>query len=257
MIKKECFLFLVLFILIVLLNLSDEIKVGLENKNIKEKSDIKLLIEFLEERIPVAYLHLYCDLPKFYFVPLEDLTLYQKDKIRIWDENDLILGKCEDELEKRLKDKNLEKYWNGPYIQIPPFPEQKIMVGNYEVKDVIIDIWGRKYRMFYYTYKDKDNPTETERKIIGNDEGVFILISGGPDGILQSCASDKTSVDSVIKTSPFVEKAKSSDFENFDPFCSTIVEPDPYIILSERNLKKMKEKATKQYEEFLRKEGRI
>jgi hypothetical protein len=252
--KKYGLLIIFLFLCLILINNYDRIKRTCKRE--KKKSDIELVSDFLSDKLVVAYLHLYYDLPKFYFVPFEDLTMHDFRKIRIWDENDLICGKCENELKKRLIDKKMGKYWKGPYF-ICPIPGQLCMIGDHIIKDGTKDIWGRKYRMFYHTYKDEKNPTETEKKIMGEEKGVFIIISGGPDGILQSCARDKTSKESVIKTAPPVEKAKTSDFKYFDPFNQNITEKDPYTILSEKILKKLKEKAMKEYEEFLKKEGRL
>ncbi|MGB9677783.1 MAG: hypothetical protein ACPLZ9_04105 [Candidatus Ratteibacteria bacterium] len=220
---------------------------------VERKSDIELVSEFLSDKIVLAYLHLYYDLPEFYFVPIEDLTKYDVKKVRVWDEKDLVMGKCEDDLKRKLIDKKLSIYWRGPYL-ICPIPGIISKIGDHIIRDATRDIWGRRYRMFYYTYNDKKNPTDSEKKIIGDEEGVFIIISGGPDGILQSCASDKSSKEKLIKTSPDVEKANSLNFKNFDPFNLNITEPDPYAVISEKKLKNLKEKALENYEIFFRKE---
>lgn len=211
--------------------------------------DENMICNFVFEKWGFAYLSLYYSLPKFYWVPIEDMTKSDSSVIHIWDpENgDLVKGRCEKQLKRKLVDKKLGKYWRGPYIKIPPFPEE----SGYKVpaKSAIFDPWGRKYRMFYFTYEHPDNPelwSLSEKKLIPEgSKGVMIIISGGEDGILQSCAKDKSSKQSIIKTSPRVEDANEKDFKNFDPFNPNITQPDPYCILSEETLKK-----TKEYQEY-------
>lgn len=218
------------------------------------KNEIDLTGEYLGDKWQVAYLHLYYDLPEFYFVPLQDMTEFDSTQIRIWDKEDLIAGRCERELRKKLVTKNLGNYWHGPYM-ICPIPGRICLVGNHVITDATRDIWGRNYRMFYYTFKNPHQPEETEKKLIpAGEKGVMVLISGGPDGVLQSCAADKSSPESTKKTAPLVETAKSTDFRNFEPFHHNISEPDPFAVLSEKKLQGMKEQAEKNYGNFLQKE---
>lgn len=252
---KKFIIICILFILVIFFRL-DFYKINVFKKRERPKNDIELVCEFLEDKIVIAYLHLYYDLPQFYFVPLEDLTKYDIKNIRIWDKGDLILGRCEDELKKKLINKKYGRYWHGPYL-ICPIPGQICKIGDHIIRNATKDIWGRRYRMFYYTYKNKNMPTETEKRIIKDEEGVFIIISGGPDGLLQSCAKNKENKEILIKTSPYVEKAKSSDFKYFDPFNQNITQPDPYIIISEKKLKVLKEEALRKYEDFLEKEKKL
>ncbi|MCM8768651.1 MAG: hypothetical protein NC911_03080 [Candidatus Omnitrophica bacterium] len=217
-----------------------------------QKTDIELTAEFLREKWSLVYLHLYQDLPHFYFVPLQDMTTADSTRVRIWAEEDLRLGRCDQDLKKTLKQKKLAAYWRGPYM-ICPMPGVFCTIGNYPIKEATKDIWGRSYRMFYYTFGSPEFPTETERKLIPpGEKGVMILISGGPDGVLQSCAADRSDRDSLIKTAPPVEKAGQKDFARFDPFSPYLSEPDPYTVLSIRKLQAMKDKADRNYEEFLR-----
>ncbi len=221
-----------------------------------EKSDIELTAEYLADKWTVAYLHLYCDLPDFYFVPLEEMTEFDSRIVRIWDKGDLTRGRCEKELRRKLSDRKLAEYWHGPYM-VCPIPGRTCWIGRHPVKDATRDIWGRRYRMFYYTFQDVSRPTETEKRLIPSGEkGVMILLSGGPDGRLQSCASDKSDRKSMLTTAPEVERANHTHFRNFEPFHPGIEEPDPFAVLSEGKLKEMKDKALKDYQDFLRKEGR-
>lgn len=216
------------------------------------------ICNFVFEKWEVAYLSLYWSLPEFYWVPISDMTKPETSAIHIWDpENgDLVRGVCEKQLKKKLVDKKLGKYWRGPYIKIPPFPPESGKIVP--AKSAVIDPWGRKYRMFYFTYRNPEKPelwTETEKKLIPiGDKGVMIIISGGEDGVLQSCTKDKSNKEKVIRTAPDVEKATQKDFENFDPFNINITQPDPYLILSEKTFQKVKKYQWERYKKWYNRE---
>jgi len=158
-------------------------------------------------RYEYAYNLVARDLPEFYFCHPHDLGQGPNQPVRIWDpaKGDLVRGKSDAEVKHLLPGK-MQKYWNGPYlIRIP-----------YNVKT---DPWFRPYRVFWFCPARADQLTETEKRLLPSGEkGAMIIISAGPDGLLESCARDKSTPESTLATAPAVEKARQKDFVNFDPF---------------------------------------
>jgi len=164
-------------------------------------------VEWMMSRYEYAYNLVARDLPEFYFCHPHDLGQGPNQPVRIWDpaKGDLVRGKSDAEVKHLLPGK-MQKYWNGPYlIRIP-----------YNVKT---DPWFRPYRVFWFCPARADQLTETEKRLLPSGEkGAMIIISAGPDGLLESCARDKSTPESTLATAPAVEKARQKDFVNFDPF---------------------------------------
>jgi hypothetical protein len=198
-----------------------------------------------------CYLNLSWGLPKFYFVHLKDMTSGESTAIRIWDTDDknMLSGTCEDEIKTKLIDKGIAEYWKGPYMICPPTGTRYINGRPMAV----VDPWGRRYRMFYFSAESPENPelwTETEKKIFTPEETwAMVIISGGEDGILQSCASDKSCPSSVVSTAPSVEDTTSEDFKNFDPFHQNIKEVDPFLVIKKSELEEIRKKQIELFKE--------
>ncbi|MCM8769630.1 MAG: hypothetical protein NC911_08195 [Candidatus Omnitrophica bacterium] len=164
-------------------------------------------VEWMMNRYEYAYTLVCKDLPKFYFCHPHDLAVSRLERIRIWDpaKGDLKRGRSDAEL-KYLLPQKYRKHWCGPYLTRPPY-------------NVRIDPWLRPYRVFWFSPANPGELSETESKIIPpGQQGAMIIISAGPDGLLESCASDKSTLVKIRLTAPAVEKAREKDFKNFDPF---------------------------------------
>ena len=182
--------------------LNKAMKKAMENRAIAEMTHLATIVTEVYNQVG-------------YYVRLEDLvrdtSAAEIANIRTWVkanyESDYTNGNSDNDLTGGLPDNSYtppssaQDSWSGPYTTYKKYVSTSLQRP--------LDPWKHQYRMFWSTLPSIKP---------AGASGTMVIISAGPDGILQS----------VSTASPPTPDTAAIDFSTFDPNNSNITEKDPY-----------------------------
>ncbi|MFA5393052.1 MAG: prepilin-type N-terminal cleavage/methylation domain-containing protein [Candidatus Ratteibacteria bacterium] len=174
-----------------------------------------------------------------YYVRLEDLAESNQTNVRRWISSDYTNGLSDGDvpalntLSYTVDASDVSAMWAGPYTTYKSYCAT--IAANSTTPGGLrpLDPWGTmgnsgtnngQYRMFWITKIAFPN------LVPAGANGAMVIISAGADGILQSCATNKTTPALTKSTAPFPDA--SINFTYFEPTNTNITEKDPYYIFN-------------------------